>query len=55
VISAALHFAGKYPLGRTALHNWVRYFIAIICSSLRILPDYSLGFRKLMTSGTSAL
>jgi hypothetical protein len=35
---AIFHCAGKYPLSRTALNNWVRYFIPIIGSSFRILP-----------------
>jgi hypothetical protein len=34
----SFHCAGKYPLSRTALNNWVRYFIPIIGSFFRILP-----------------
>jgi hypothetical protein len=38
MVCATFHCAGKYPLSKTALNNWVRYFIAIIGNSLRILP-----------------
>jgi hypothetical protein len=36
-ICAILHCAGKYPLSKTALINWVRYFTPIIGNSLGIL------------------
>jgi hypothetical protein len=37
-ICATFYCAEKYPFSMTALNNCVRYFIPIICSSLRILP-----------------
>jgi hypothetical protein len=37
MICATFYCAGKYPLNRTALNDWVRYFIPIIGNSLRIL------------------
>jgi hypothetical protein len=38
MICATFHCAGKYPLSKTALNNFVRYlyFFAIIGNSLRI-------------------
>jgi hypothetical protein len=38
MICATFHCAGKYPLSKTALNNWVRYFIPMIGNFLRILP-----------------
>jgi hypothetical protein len=38
VICVTFHCAGKYPLSKTALNNWVRYFIPITGNSLRVLP-----------------
>jgi hypothetical protein len=35
---ATFHCTRKYSLSRTSLNNWVRYFIPIVGSSLRILP-----------------
>jgi hypothetical protein len=35
-ICATFHCAGKYPLSKTTLNNWVRYFIPIARNSLRI-------------------
>jgi hypothetical protein len=37
-ICVTFHCAGKYRLNKTALNNWVRYFIPMIGNSLRILP-----------------
>jgi hypothetical protein len=37
MICATFHCAGKYPLSKTALNNWVRYFIPMIGNSLRIM------------------
>jgi hypothetical protein len=56
MICAIFHCAGKYPLSRKALNNWLRYFIPIIGSCLRMLPvlrsqpDDCLCFMLLMTS-----
>jgi hypothetical protein len=38
MICATFHCARKYPLSKTALNKWVRYFIPMIGNSLRILP-----------------
>jgi hypothetical protein len=35
MVCATFHCAGKYPLSKTALNNWVRYFIPIIGNSVR--------------------
>jgi hypothetical protein len=38
MICATFHCAGKYTLSKTALNNWIRYFIQMVGNSLRILP-----------------
>jgi hypothetical protein len=38
---ATYHCAGTYPLSKTVLNNWVRYFTPIIGNSLWILPVMS--------------
>jgi hypothetical protein len=38
MICVTFHCAGKYPLSKAALNNWVRYFIPMVGNSLRILP-----------------
>jgi hypothetical protein len=38
MICATLDCAGKYPLSKTALNNWVTYFVPMIGNSVRILP-----------------
>jgi hypothetical protein len=61
IICATFRCAGKYPLSKTALNNWVRYFNRRLDNSLRMLPvmrswpDDFLRFRLLMTSLTSSL
>jgi hypothetical protein len=48
MICATFHSAGKYPLSKTALNNWVRYFIPMIGSIDRLcgLVVRVLGYRS---------
>jgi hypothetical protein len=60
IIWATFHSAGKYSLSRTTLKSWVRYWIPIVGSSLKIFqviwsyPGDFFGCMLLMTADGSS-
>jgi hypothetical protein len=55
MICATFHCAGKYPVSRTALNNWVRYFIPIIGNFLRKVIKSAAGGLYITTSYTAVV